>query len=69
MERQTLGCGAVREQRDKSLRGEVQGIFLQFKFRFRNGEGRTIALQSLRITQLIIAKFLQNFARRKTKIK
>ena len=41
VERQTLGCGAVREQRDKSLRGEVQRIFLQFEFRFRNGVGRT----------------------------
>ena len=44
-------------------RGEVElnGIFLQFEFRFWHGLGRTLALQSFRITHLINAEFLAKF--------
>ena len=36
--------------------GLINGIFLQFEFRFRNELSRTLALQNFRI----LAKFLQN---------
>ena len=50
--------------------GELNGIFLQFEFRFRNGLCRTLALQSFRITHLINAEiFAKNGKTRKTKIK
>ena len=46
------------------LRGELNGIFLQFELRFRNGLGSTLALQSSRITHLINAKILAIFCTR-----
>ena len=50
--------------------GELNEIFLEIEFRFRNGLSRTIALQSYRITYLINAEILAKFCTmRETKIK
>ena len=49
-----VGSGA----KGQSLGGELNRIFLQIEFRFRNGLGRTLALQSFRITHLINAEIL-----------
>ena len=50
--------------------GEINGIFLQIEFRFRNGLGRTVALQSFGITCLINAEIFANFSTtRETTIK
>ena len=46
---QTLG-GLNGSKRANVMGGELNGIFLQIEFRFKNGLGRTIALQSFRIT-------------------
>ena len=49
---------------------ELNGIFLQFELRFRNGLGPTLALQSFRIFHLINAEILaKNCTTRETKIK
>ena len=42
--------------------GEINGIYLQIEFRFRNGLGRTVALQSFGITCLINAEIFANFS-------
>ena len=50
--------------------GSSTEFFLQFEFRFRNGLGRILALQSFRITHLINAEVLAKFCTtRETKIK
>ena len=47
------------EQKGKRYGGrELNGIFLQIEFRYRNGLGSTIALQNFRITHLINAEIL-----------
>ena len=50
--------GIEDNQMGKQYGGKLNGIFLQFEFRFRNGLGRTLALQSFRITHLINAEIL-----------
>ena len=58
------------EQKGKRYGGrELNGIFLQIEFRFRNGLGSTIALQSFRITHLINAEILPKLCTTREKIK
>ena len=64
--------GIEGEQRGQTLGGgrELNGIFLQFELRLRNGLGRTLVLQSFRITHLTNAEILAEFCTtRETKIK
>ena len=50
--------GGVKGSKGTNFRwgGELNGTFLLFEFRFRNGLGRTLALQSLRLSHLINAE-------------
>ena len=49
--------------------GELNKIFLQIEFRFRNGLGLTLALQSFRITHLINAEILAKICMTRNKNK
>ena len=57
------GFSAGGEQRGKRWGGggELNRIFLQLEFRFRNGLGRLLASQSFNITHLINAELLAKF--------
>ena len=46
----------IEGSKGQILGGGLNGIFLQFEFRFRNGLGATLALQSFCITHLIKAE-------------
>ena len=49
--------------------GQLKRIFLQIEFKVRNGLGRTLALQSFRITHLIYAEFLAKVCKTRNKNK
>ena len=56
--------GGLKGSKGANVRGgggELNGIFLQFELRFRNRLGRTLAVQSFRITHLINAEILAKF--------
>ena len=70
-EEQRKNVRGLKGSKETNARGELNGIFLQFEFRFRNGLGRTLALQNFRITHLIKAEFLAKIlheARNKNKV-
>ena len=65
---QTLG--GLKGSNGQTLGGELNGIFLQFEFSFRNALSRTVALQSFSINHLINAEILAKFCTtRETKTK
>ena len=55
--------GSLQGSKGANFMGEVNGILLQFEFRFRNGKCRKLALQSFRITHVINAEICAKFVR------